>query len=355
MRILLVTDAWFPQINGVVRTLSTVVATLRGQGHEVTTITPDQFRTLPCPTYPEIRLALFPARRIRQIFDTVRPEAVHIATEGPLGSAARRLCLRRGVPFTTSFHTKFPEYIHARTGWPVSWSYAWLRRFHARAARVMVTTPTIDRELRGWGFVNTVLWSRGVDTSLFRPRPDEECPPALRELPRPHWLYTGRVAVEKNIAAFLECSLDGTKIVIGDGPQLAELKSRYPDTQFLGMKQGEELARHFAAADVFVFPSRTDTFGLVMLEALASGVPVAAYPVPGPLDVITDTRVGCLNDSIEDAARTALTLDRTACREFALGYSWDQCSDLFLSYLAPIGTTPDIGPAAQPVMARSSP
>jgi glycosyltransferase involved in cell wall biosynthesis len=336
MRIVLVTDAWFPQVNGVVRTLSTVVEALRGQGHEITTITPDLFRSVPCPTYPEIRLALMPAKRVRQILDTAAPDAIHIATEGPLGTAARRHCLKQGLPFTTSFHTKFPEYIRARFGVPVAWTYAWLRRFHAKAERIMVATPSIARELQGWGMTNTALWSRGVDTQLFRPRPADETPPELRGLPRPLYLYAGRVAVEKNITAFLDCSLDGSKIVVGDGPQLNTLKSRYSDVLFTGAKCGEELACHFAAADAFVFPSRTDTFGLVMLEALASGVPVAAYPVPGPLDVIGDADVGCLNESLDEAIRTALTLDRAACRAFALGFSWDRCAELFLSHLAPL-------------------
>ncbi len=336
MRIVLVSDAWFPQVNGVVRTLSTIVEVLRQQGHDVTTITPDLFRSLPCPTYPEIRLALMPAKRAKQILKDAAPEAIHIATEGPLGMAARRYCLRRSVPFTTSFHTKFPEYIQARMGVPVAWTYAWLRRFHGKAERVMVATPSIERELQGWGISNTALWSRGVDTGLFRPRSPDDTPPALRDLPRPVFLYTGRVAIEKNIAAFLDCELDGSKVVVGDGPQLSNLKARYPEVVFTGAKFGEELACHFAAADAFVFPSRTDTFGLVMLEALASGVPVAAYPVPGPLDVIGDAAVGCLDDSLADAARTALTRDRTACRAFALNYSWERCAELFLSHLAPL-------------------
>ena len=336
MHLLLVTDAWFPQINGVVRTLSTVVETLRADGHRVDMITPDRFPTVPLPSYPEIRLALMPGRRVAAQIDAARPDAVHIATEGPLGGAARRHCLRRGLPFTTSFHTKFPEYIRARIGLPVRWSYAWLRRFHAPAERVMVATPTIRRELAAWGIANTVLWSRGVDTDLFRPRPAGEAPPAMRESRRPISLYTGRVAVEKNVAAFLDCPLEGTKVVIGDGPQASALKSRYPDVRFLGAKHGEDLARHFAAADLFVFPSRTDTFGLVMLEALASGVPVAAYPVPGPLDVIADAPVGCLDESLDRAAARALAIDREACRAYALDFSWKRCADLFLSHLAPI-------------------
>ncbi|NKB49029.1 MAG: glycosyltransferase [Alphaproteobacteria bacterium] len=336
MRILLVTDAWFPQINGVVRTLSTVVDVLRQQGHEVATISPDQFRSIPCPSYAEIRLALFPGQQVRETFDTFAPNAIHIATEGPLGMTARRLCVKRNLPFTTSFHTKFPEYIHARFRVPVSWTYAWLRRFHGKAERMMVTTPTIEKELGDRGFTNTALWTRGVDTELFRPRSAADIPAHLRGLPRPLYLYIGRVSIEKNISAFLDCNLSGSKIVVGDGPQLNELKSRYPDVVFTGAKFDDELACHYASADVFVFPSRTDTFGLVLLEALASGVPVAAYPVPGPIDVITDPTVGCLDNSLETAINTAVMRDRARCRDFALNFSWERCAELFQSYLAPL-------------------
>lgn len=335
-RIALATDAWFPQVNGVVRTLSTVVETLRGRGHDVVTITPDLFRTIPCPTYPEIALALRPGPKARRMSTAFDPEAVHIATEGPIGQAVRRICLDRDWPFTTSFHTKFPEYIHARTRLPVSWSYAVLRRFHTRAERVMVATETIDRELQGWGITNTARWTRGVNTELFRPRPPEEWPEALQDLPRPLQLYTGRVAVEKNIGAFLDLQTPGTKVVVGEGPQRRDLMRRHPEVQFVGEKHGEDLARHFAAADVFVFPSRTDTFGLVLIEALACGVPVAAYPVPGPLDVVGLDGPGCLHQDLSVAVATALEADRTRCRPHALGFSWDACTDIFLSHLAPI-------------------
>ncbi|MBO6783187.1 MAG: glycosyltransferase family 1 protein [Alphaproteobacteria bacterium] len=336
MRIVLVTDAWFPQVNGVVRTLNTVVEHARAAGHEVLTITPDQFRTFPCPTYPEIRLALRPGPRMRAMIADFGPDAVHIATEGPLGQAAQRICRANGWPLTTSFHTKFPEYIHARARVPVAWTYAWMRRFHGRAARVMVATNTVDRELRARGFDNTVLWTRGVDTELFRPRPHNEWPDALRDLPRPIQLYTGRVAVEKNISAFLDLDTPGSKVVVGDGPQRRELAARFPDVHFAGERHGEDLARHFAAADVFVFPSRTDTFGLVLLEALASGVPVAAYPVPGPLDVVGRDGPGCLNEDLAYAVETALaTADAEHCRRHALGYSWARCAEMFVGYLAP--------------------
>ncbi len=337
MRIVLVTDAWFPQVNGVVRTLNTVVDQARAAGHDVLTVTPDLFRTFPCPTYPEIRLALRPGPRMRAMIEAFEPDALHIATEGPLGQAAQRICRRNGWPWTTSFHTKFPEYIHARARVPVAWTYAWMRRFHGRAERVMVATKTVDRELRGHGFDNTVLWTRGVDTELFRPRPHDDWPAALRDLPRPIQLYTGRVAVEKNISAFLELENPGSKVVVGDGPQRRELEARFPDVHFAGEQHGDDLSRHFAAADVFVFPSRTDTFGLVLLEALASGVPVAAYPVPGPLDVIGRDGPGCLNEDLGHAVAQALeTSDPGRCREHALGYSWERCVEMFVGYLAPI-------------------
>ena len=330
MRIAIVSDAWLPQVNGVVRTLDTVRRTLGADGHDVLVIGPDRFRTLPCPTYPEIRLALLPARAVARAIDGFAPEAIHIATEGPLGMATRRYCLSRGFCFTTSFHTKFAEYLHARTRFPISWTYAWLRRFHAASARIMVATPSLEAELTQHGFARLSRWSRGVDTALFRPQA-----PAL-ELPRPVFLYVGRVAVEKNIGAFLSLALAGSKLVVGDGPQLAQLKRRHPDVHFAGAQQGEALARHYAAADVFVFPSRTDTFGLVLLEALASGVPVAAYPVTGPRDVIDGAPVGCLDDDLAAAARRALTLDPAACRAYALNFTWDASACQFLTNLAPV-------------------
>lgn len=334
MRLVLVTDAWEPQVNGVVRTLRTVVEELRAAGDEVTVIHPGLFRTFPCPTYPEIRLAPFAGRAMRRLVDEARPQAVHVATEGPLGLAARRLCLRRGWPFTTAFHTRFPEYVHARCRLPVSWSYRAMRWFHRRAERVMVATRTLERELLRRGFGNAALWSRGVDTELFRPRPETR---DSLELPRPIHLYVGRVAVEKNIGAFLGLDLPGTKLVVGDGPQRAELERRHPDTRFAGAKHGEDLARHYAAADVFVFPSLTDTYGLVLLEALASGVPCAAYPVPGPLDVLEE-RVGAMDEDLGRAVERARSLDPADCRAFACERTWERCAALFRSHLALFGT-----------------
>ncbi|MGB0570604.1 MAG: glycosyltransferase family 4 protein [Alphaproteobacteria bacterium] len=313
--------------------------------HDVQTITPEQFRTIPCPTCPEIRLALGAGPKIRKLITAFEPDAVHIATEGPIGQAAARLCLNQGWPFTTSFHTKFPEYIHARTRLPVAWSYACLRRFHHHAHKVMIATATIDRELRGWGFDNTARWTRGVDTELFRRRPHDEWPVAIRDLHRPLQLYTGRVAVEKNISAFLELETDGTKVVVGDGPQRRNLETRFPNVVFVGEQHGEALARHFAAADVFVFPSRTDTFGLVLLEALAYGVPVAAYPVLGPLDVVGLNGPGCLADDLAHAVTHATERGSPEpCRTHDLGYSWKNCVELFVSHLARIGEVPEQTP-----------
>jgi len=330
MRILLVTDAWHPQINGVVRTLTTLKSHLSAAGHETITITPDQFRSIPCPTYPEIRLALMPGRRMARTIENARPCVVHIATEGPLGIAARSYCMRRGVPFTTAFHTKFPEYLNARLRVPVKWTYKAMRRFHAPSRSVMVATQTVENELESHGFANIKRWSRGVDTMLFRPRDK-----AFLDLPRPIALYVGRVAVEKNIEAFLRVKQPGSKVVVGDGPQMKELSRKYPDVHFVGVKEGEELARHFAAADVFVFPSLTDTFGLVLLEALACGVPVAAYPVAGPLDVIGDAPVGCLNADLGIAVQKALKASPEACRAHAERYSWEASVEQFLAAIAP--------------------
>lgn len=281
MRIALVSDAWLPQINGVVRTLMRTMEELKELGHEIQVFSPDLFRNLPCPTYSEIRLAVLPARRLATLLNAFQPCAIHIATEGPLGHAARRYCLARRLPFTTAFHTRFPEYVKARTGLPLGAGYSVLRRFHAPSGGVMVATPSLEHDLAERGFRNLKRWTRGVDTTMFRPRDKN-----FLKLPRPIHLYVGRVAVEKNVEAFLKLDLPGSKLVVGSGPQLGELQRRFPDVRFAGPKQGEDLARHYAAADVFVFPSRTDTFGLVLLEALASGLPVAAFPVPGPLDVI---------------------------------------------------------------------
>lgn len=330
MKILLVTDAWFPQVNGVVRTLSTVRKELEARGHEIEVVSPDRFRTVPCPTYPEIRLALATKRRFERLVADFEPDRVHVATEGPLGFAARKWCLENSLRFTTAFHTRFAESIHARVRVPLKWTYRAMRWFHSAASRTMVATPSLRNELAERGFKNLAPWSRGVDTELFRPRAKD-----FLDLPRPIHLYVGRVAVEKNIEAFLRLPLAGTKLVVGGGPDLAHLRTAYPEAVFVGMKSGEELAQHYAASDVFVFPSRTDTFGLVLLEALASGLPVAAFPVTGPLDVVTSGDVGALDENLHAAVKRAQNLDPAACRQFALGHSWGRCADQFLNNLQP--------------------
>ena len=299
-------------------------------------ITPDRFRSIPCPTYPEIRLALRPGRALARMVEAAQPCAIHIATEGPLGWAARRYCLRRRVPFTTAYHTKFPEYIQARFRVPLPLSYAVMRRFHGKSSRVMVATQGIEDELAKRGFGNIGRWSRGVDTELFRPRPEAkgEAGP-FADLPRPVFLYVGRVAVEKNIQAFLDLDLPGSKVVVGDGPLLDDLRRRHGAVRFVGAKFGEELALHYAAADCFVFPSRTDTFGLVLLEALASGLPVAAYPVPGPLDVVGGSPAGMLSEDLRAAALAALGIPAEVARGHALTFSWAACTRQFLDNLKP--------------------
>ncbi|OYW94311.1 MAG: hypothetical protein B7Z13_04950, partial [Caulobacterales bacterium 32-67-6] len=325
MRILLATDAWEPQVNGVVRTLTRVVRELRDLGHQVEVISPDQFKTLPLPTYPEIKVAIGAYEPVQERFKAFEPEAIHIATEGPIGLAARRICVEWKLPFTTSYHTRFPEYVSARLPLPLSVGYTYMRWFHRPSGRLMVATPTMRDELTRHGFRNISSWSRGVDTEMFRPRAEGE-KDIFAHLPKPIFLYVGRVAVEKNIEAFLGLDLPGTKVVVGDGPQKDELAERYPGAVFTGSKFGEELSAHFACADVFVFPSLTDTFGLVILEAMASGTPVAAYPAPGPIDIIPDSGAGALatsaTEGLKEACMEALALDRRAVRAFAETFSW---------------------------------
>jgi glycosyltransferase involved in cell wall biosynthesis len=332
MKIVIVTDAWYPQVNGVVRTLDQIGRELRAIGHEIEYVTPEAFSSIPCPTYPEIRLCYNVRHRLARLIDGFQPCAIHIATEGPLGLAARRYCLRRRFSFTTAYHTRFPEYIHARFRLPRRLTYAWLRRFHRPSARIMVATASLQLELTQNGFRNLVAWTRGVDVTQFHPRDK-----GFLTMPRPIFLYVGRVAVEKNIGAFLDLHLPGSKLVVGDGPQLAELKNAHPDVHFVGAKHGEELAEYYAASDVFVFPSRTDTFGLVILEALASGLPVAGYNVMGPKDVIGGSGVGALADDLGEAALAALNLSPARCREFSLRYSWRASAEQFARNLEPLG------------------
>ena len=328
MKLAIVTDAWEPQVNGVVTTLGRTRRELERLGHDVTVIAPPDFRTIPCPTYREIRLALLPGRKLAALIDRFEPDAIHVATEGPLGIAARRLCVRNGLSFTASYHTQFPQYVRKRAPIPENWSYAFLRHHHRHARRTLVATEHQRRDLVAHGFSNVVIWSRGVDAELFQP-----CGRGALAVPRPIWMYAGRVAVEKNLDAFLSLDLPGTKVVVGDGPDRVELARRYPSALFPGYRFGAELAAHLSAADVFVFPSRTDTFGLVMLEAMACGTPVAAFPVTGPIDVVTPGVNGALNDDLGVAAYEALKLDREACRRSALTRTWARASSQFLSHL----------------------
>jgi glycosyltransferase involved in cell wall biosynthesis len=331
-RVLIVTDAWTPQVNGVVRTLSTIAEEIRALGKAVEIIGPDRFFTVPLPSYPEIRLAILPGRKLTKLIDDFAPDALHIATEGPLGMAARAYAKRRKIAFTTAFHTRFAEYLQARTGMPLKLTYAWLRWFHGAGAGVMVATQSLRDELAARGFKNLRAWSRGVDLGAFHPEPREDWGFA-----RPIFIYVGRVAVEKNLRAFLDLDLPGSKLVVGDGPQRKALEREYPAAHFVGAKHGAALAAAYAGADVFVFPSRTDTFGLVVLEALASGLPVAAFPVTGPLDILREAPVpvGALNEDLRAAALAALNIDSTLCRPYAQTYAWDACAQRFLDNLVP--------------------
>ncbi len=343
MKIMLITDAWDPQVNGVVRTMKRVIEETEAMGHEWQIVSPaDGFPTIPLPTYSEIKLALFTRRKIEERFHEFEPDAVHIATEGTLGMAGRAMCLRLKHPFSTAYHTRFPEYVSARVPVPVSWGYRFVRWFHKFSGRVMVPTQSMVAELEARGFRNTVAWTRGVDTEMFHPSrsiaagapgdPFEGCA-------RPVFLNVGRVAVEKNIEAFLKLDLPGSKVVVGEGPQLEELKRKYPSVRFTGAKFGEELATCFASADVFVFPSLTDTFGLVVLEAMASGVPVAAFDATGPRDVIPGSGAGMiapLDGDLAQAARDCMKLSKARCREYAETYSWRACAEAFVENLQPL-------------------
>lgn len=341
MRIAICTDAWHPQINGVVRSLSTTVAQLIERGHEVELVTPQQFRTLPLPGYSEIRLAMAPRFGTRRTLGDFAPDIVHIATEGPIGWSARGWCLSQGLPFTTAFHTRFPDYASVRTGLSAERFWPLMRRFHAPSRAVLVSTPTLGAELADRGLPQWRLWTRGIDRDLFRPG---HAPlPQLACLPRPIQLYVGRVAAEKNLPEFLSTDVPGHKVVVGDGPDLERLKARYPEVSFLGALSGLDLARAYCSADVFVFPSKTDTFGLVLIEALACGLPVAALPVPGPLDIIgpngrgpdnsLPATVGALDHDLGLAIRKALQLDPLAAAVIGAGYSWERATDQFIAAL----------------------
>jgi glycosyltransferase involved in cell wall biosynthesis len=333
MRILIATDAWHPQVNGVVRTLTSLARSAAALGADIDFLTPEGFPSMALPTYPGLRVALPNRREIARRIEAAAPDAIHIATEGPIGWAARAYCRRRKLAFTTSYTTRFPEYIAVRSIIPASLSYAVLRHFHAAASMTMIATASLRQELAARGFKKLGSWGRGVDTELFKPED-----PVELDLPRPIFMTMGRVAVEKNLEAFLSLNLPGSKVVIGDGPQRAELQRRYPkvrflEVRFLGEKTGQDLPRHLAAADVFVFPSLTDTFGVVQLEALACGTPVAAFPVTGPLDVIADHPVGALDADLRSACIRALSMSREACRSFALERSWENSARQFIGNL----------------------
>ncbi|WP_454735060.1 glycosyltransferase family 4 protein [Cupriavidus necator] len=343
MKIMIVTDAWEPQVNGVVRTLKSTRRELEAMGHTVDMITPLEFRTVPCPTYPEIRLSLLPSARVQRRIEAFGPDALHIATEGPLGLAARRHAIRRKLPFTTAYHTRFPEYVHARFGIPLTWTYRFLRWFHGPARSVMAPTPVVLDDLHRYGITHGVLWTRGVDLDVFTLQR-----PNVLNTAHPIFLYVGRVAVEKNVEAFLALDLPGSKWVVGDGPALGALRARYPGVNYLGVLSQPELARVYASADVFVFPSRTDTFGLVLLEALASGLPVAAYPVTGPIDVLGDSPSGVMHEDLREACLEALRIDRATARAHAERFSWRAASEQFLAHLRPFAAGMPGSAAAQP-------
>ena len=349
MRVLIATDAWHPQVNGVVRTLTSLSQSARGLGVSIEFLTPEGFPDFQVPTYPGLRLALPRAREIARRIEAAKPDAIHIATEGPIGYMARAYCRRRGRPFTTSYTTRFPEYISARAPVPQAWIYATLRRFHAAAAVTMVSTQSLMTELSQRGFANLGMWTRGVDTDLFRPDRAIDL-----DFPRPIFVTMGRLAVEKNLEAFLSLDLPGTKVVIGTGPQEGPLKRRFPNAKFLGLLENGALVAHLAAADVFVFPSRTDTFGVVQLEALACGLPVAAFPVTGPKDVVAGHPVGALNDDLRVAALDALKISRQACRAFALERSWENSARQFIAHVQNAATGVCREPEAGTAMAAPS-
>jgi len=331
MRILIVSDAWEPQVNGVVRTLKMTRRELERKGHQIRLISPLEFRSFPCPTYPEINLALTGSRQVERHIDAFHPDCLHIATEGPLGWLARGIAMRRRWPFTTAYHSRFPEYVEARFRVPTAWTYALLRRFHNAAHATLAPTPTIVAELQARGFHGARLWSRGVDLELFEPTGDRATTDK-----RPIFLYVGRIAVEKQVDAFLRLDLPGEKWVAGEGPERRRLEARYPQARWLGVLDGHELARLYRSADVMVFPSVTDTFGLVIAESMACGTPVAAFPVAGPIDVIGASGGGVMHADLRTACLHALGLPRDQVRRRAEQFSWSDATDQMVAALQPI-------------------
>lgn len=331
LKILIITDAWYPQTNGVVRTMDNLGQQLRKRGHEVKYITPKEFFTVPMPTYPEIRLALNAWPKINKMIKDYNPQVIHISTEGPLGFFGRKYCLKHNIKFTTSYHTKFPEYVHARVKIPVSFSYRFMRYFHKYSQSILVTTNTMKNELvsNGFNIDKLKVWTRGVKHEVFGNGEK------IKDFKGPVWIYVGRVAIEKNIKAFLNLDIDGTKIVVGDGPQMSEVKKKYPDVIFTGMLNDKDISNYLASSDVFVFPSKTDTFGIVLIEALAAGLPIAAYKVPGPIDITGGTEIDTLDDDLKTSALKALKIDKQKCRKLAKQYTWEECAKIFESTCAP--------------------
>lgn len=331
-KLLLVTDAWAPQVNGVVRVQNAHIASLKARGYEVIVIEPGQFRTIPMPWYPDIRLALFARRRIARMIDEVQPDAIHLMTEGPLGWAARSVCMKKKIPFTSWYHSHFQLYVDIRLRGLLRPILALLRRFHSSAVRTMVSTNSLKRELEAVGYRNIAIVPLGVDVGHFVRNPS----PPLPALPKPVFVYFSRLDPEKNPEEFLQLELPGTKLVIGDSLDKARLEARYGTTnKFVGYKHGQELVDWLSLADVFVFPSRTETFGLVVVEALACGLPVAAHSVMGPRDIVTEGKDGYLNDNLHEAALKCLKLSRDDCRAKALQYSWEHSADAFIKHLVP--------------------
>lgn len=334
MKIALVSDAWLPQVNGVVRTWTNVKREVEQMGHEFHVIHPGQFKTFSAPRYPELKMAWFPGKQIFQMLDEIKPDAIHIPAEGTIGMAGRRYCHKRGYPYTTSYHTQYPHYLWQYFCIPVGVTYRLMRWFHGKAKATLVPTKTVGTELEARGFDNIVVWSRGVDTSIFKPW--EDVAHLYEGLERPIWIYAGRVSIEKNLEAFLKLDLPGTKVIVGDGPAREMLKQKYPRTHFAGYQFGEDLGKHYAAADVFVFPSLTDTYGVVMIEAMACGLPVAAYPVTGPIDVVQDGKTGALDEDLQKACERAIQLDSKQAMQFGQNQTWRRCAEIVLANLAMI-------------------